>query len=481
MSSQSRKHWISEDIGSIRNVESFNNSETYSDWMWLTALKIIWINGIDNIDEQIKQMVSPTYRPPIAHGASGNVCMVAAILGQASAWRRRHGKDTVCAKNNEYQSIRYLYIVYAILIPMWSNPWPADTCRHIKVIKRETIGIQFNKWRKAFRGIRNLKKSLAATLFWCRTVSTAVEGTTSTYYQSVVMQHWLFAKVGPGARAKVGAAFGAGGLFGRDTFVIAEVRPVTITKVGTALHFSDPYLLIRGQTALVVAKVGPGARAKVGASFGAFCPLGSDTFVVAEVRPVTITKVGTALHFSDPYLLIRGQTALVVAKVGPGARAKVGASFGAFCPLGSDTFVVAEVRPVTITKVGTALHFSDPYLLIRGQTALVVAKVLPGARAKVGASFGALGPLGRATISHFQGISSHHRRSWSFLFCKSCDSSHLHRLWEPELPQPLWPVTHFMTSRHIKFIKKETIWIERQTEVLFQQTAQSCSRVKCLS
>ena len=157
--------------------------------------------------------------------------------------------------------------------------------------------------------------------------------------------------------------------------------------------------MIRGQTALVVAKVGPGARAKVGASFDAFCPLGSDTFVVAEVRPVTITKVGTALHFSDPYLLIRGQTALVVAKVGPGARAKVGASFGAFCPLGSDTFVVAEVRPVTITKVGTALHFSDPYLLIRGQTALVVAKVLPGARAKVGASFGALGPLGRATIS----------------------------------------------------------------------------------
>ena len=209
----------------------------------------------------------------------------------------------------------------------------------------------------------------------------------------------VVAKVGPGARAKVGAAFGAGGLFGRDTFVIAEVRPVTITKVGTALHFSDPYLLIRGQTALVVAKVGPGARAKVGASFGAFCPLGSDTFVVAEVRPVTITKVGTALHFSDPYLLIRGQTALVVAKVGPGARAKVGASFGAFCPLGSDTFVVAEVRPVTITKVGTALHFSDPYLLIRGQTALVVAKVGPGARAKVGASFGALGPLGRATIS----------------------------------------------------------------------------------
>lgn len=191
MSSQSRKHWISEDIGSIRNVESFNNSETYSDWMWLTALKIIWINGIDNIDEQIKQMVSPTYRPPIAHGASGNVCMVAAILGQASAWRRRHGKDTICAKNNVYQSIRYLYIVYAILIPMWSNLWPADTCRHIKVIKRETIGIQFNKWRKAFRGIRNLKKSLAATLFWCRTVSTAVEGTTSTYYQSVVMQHWL--------------------------------------------------------------------------------------------------------------------------------------------------------------------------------------------------------------------------------------------------------------------------------------------------
>jgi hypothetical protein len=70
----------------------------------------------------------------------------------------------------------------------------------------------------------------------------------------------VVAKVGPGARAKVGAAFGAGGLFGRDTFVIAEVRPVTITKVGTALHFSDPYLLIRGQTALVVAKVGPGAR-----------------------------------------------------------------------------------------------------------------------------------------------------------------------------------------------------------------------------
>ena len=173
----------------------------------------------------------------------------------------------------------------------------------------------------------------------------------------------VVAKVGPGARAKVGAAFGAGGLFGRDTFVIAEVRPVTITKVGTALHFSDPYLVIRGQTALVVAKVGPGARAKVGASFGAFCPLGSDTFIVAEVRPVTITKVGTALHFSDPYLVIRGQTALVVAKVLPGARAKVGASFGALGPLGRATISISKVFPVTIAEVGASCFASHVILL----------------------------------------------------------------------------------------------------------------------